>query len=166
MIDIILFRICLWITYKAYNIQGTRLSIQVTLNFLEINIRIINKGYRIDVILLPICLSRIYKVYLKVHRVRVPRFLQDCHGHVRHSVAGAFEVSPGSFLKVRPRTALWYTRKKFCPSHHLCLAQPSPWKTLNWSTVSEAFLSHFYSLRQRPLLHLYTVFNIMPFAIS
>ena len=69
------------------NIQGTWLSIQVTLDFLEINIRIINKGYRIDVILLPICLSRIYQVYLKVHRVRVPRFLQDCHGHVRHSVS-------------------------------------------------------------------------------
>ena len=132
MLDIILFRICLWITYKAYNIQGTRLSIQVTLDFLEINIRIINKGYRIDVILLPVYLSRIYKVYLKVHRVRVPRFLHDCHWHVRHSVAGAFEVSPDIFLKVRPRTALWYTRKEFCPSN-LCLARPLKDSKLKYS---------------------------------
>ena len=84
----------------------------------------------------------------KVHRVRVPRCLQDCHGYVRHSVAR----SPDSFLMVRPRTALWYTRKKFCPSHHLCLARPLKDSKLKYST--EGLFEPFLLLTPKILLHL------------
>ena len=137
MIDIILFRICLWITYKAYNIQGTWLSIQVTLDFLEINIRSVKKGYRIDVILLPICLSRIYKVYLK-------RYI----GSGFHAVSmividmsdtrwpGPLKRSLTAFSRLGPALHCGTLGKSFAPQ--ICV-WPGPWKTPNWRTVSEAF---------------------------
>ena len=163
MIDIILFRICLWITYKAlttYKVHGCPFRLHwISLKSISVlSIKVIG--------LTSFCSRYVYQESTKY----TSRYIGSGFHAFSMIVTDMSDTRwPGplkwaltSFSRLGPVLHCGTLGKSFAPQ--ICV-WPGPWKTPNWSTVSEAF-ELFLLLTPKVLLHLYATFNIMPFAIS